>query len=31
MTTNKEIIAIAVLFALAMSVVIMDLFFWRAI
>ena len=31
MTTNREIFVIAVLFALGMAVVIMDLMFWRAV
>jgi hypothetical protein len=31
MTTNREIIVIAALFALGAAVVIMDLFFWRAV
>ena len=31
MTTNREILVIAVLFVLGMAVVIMDLMFWRAV
>ena len=31
MTTNREILVIAVLFTIGAAVVIMDLMFWRAI
>jgi hypothetical protein len=31
MTTNREIIVIAALSAMGLAVVIMDLFFWRAV
>jgi len=31
MTSNKEIVIIAVIFCIAVAVVIMDVFFWRAV
>jgi hypothetical protein len=31
MTTNREIIVIAALSIMGLAVVIMDLFFWRAV
>jgi hypothetical protein len=31
MTTNREIIVIAVLMAMGAAVIIMDLIFWRAV